>query len=554
MKSTRWLVADFETTSYETYKQEGRTWVWLYAISDPEGNIINHGTNIKSFIKFTRKCYGQTIYFHNLKFDGSFIISYLLESGAVYDENLSSSGLCFRTLIGEMGEFYSIDLKFTRGKIVHFHDSLKLLPFKAEKIAKDFDLPVRKGKIDYSNYEVTPEVLDYVFNDVKIIALALSQIKSEGMLRMTTASCAYDNFVKRRKTQYMRMVFPSLDTSFLTTWRQAYRGGRSQVSPLYSNKVLHSVNRFDINSMYPHIMRNLPLPYGEPILINGPSKYRFELYHIRIGFVLKPGHLPSLLRKGSIFSTGDTYYISTNDIEEMYISNIDLTLVKRNYDVYFLEYLPDCYGFYTSNILFTDYVDYWYSKKLIDKGAKKIVDKLMLNSLYGKFGSNVMRQTKIPSLNENLEIQYTLTDETESKHYYLPIAIAIVSHAHKLIDDAIHETGLSNFVYCDTDSVHTLGTLPDSWIHATDLGKFKHEAIEETAKYVRQKCYITKEDGDYHITCAGMTQNIKDNYIKDTPERDIFDNFKTGLKMTGKLLPKRVKGGTVLYETTFEIK
>ena len=35
---------------------------------------------------------------------------------------------------------------------------------------------------------------------------------------------------------------------------------------------------------------------------------------------------------------------------------------------------------------------------------------------------------------------------------------------------------------------------------------------------------------------------------------DAFEQFKKGLVVTGKLLPKRVNGGTILYETTFEIK
>ena len=35
---------------------------------------------------------------------------------------------------------------------------------------------------------------------------------------------------------------------------------------------------------------------------------------------------------------------------------------------------------------------------------------------------------------------------------------------------------------------------------------------------------------------------------------DIFKDFDVGLVVGGKLLPKRVQGGTILYETTFEIK
>ena len=161
---------------------------------------------------------------------------------------------------------------------------------------------------------------------------------------------------------------------------------------------------------------------------------------------------------------------------------------------------------------------------------------------------------KIPIIDEISGIIKLVNSEEESmKHYYLPIAIAVTSYAHLLIDNAIHSTGLSNFVYCDTDSVHTLGTLPDNMVHATQLGKFKLEGIEDKSKYVRQKCYVYEEQGNISITCAGMPDNMKAASI-NIYGQDIFNLFGKGFKMFGKLLPKRVKGGTVLYETTFEIK
>ena len=40
MVSSKWYVADFETTNYEFYEQNGYTKVWLYAICDSDANII----------------------------------------------------------------------------------------------------------------------------------------------------------------------------------------------------------------------------------------------------------------------------------------------------------------------------------------------------------------------------------------------------------------------------------------------------------------------------------------------------------------------------------
>lgn len=552
MVSSKWYVADFETTNYEFYEQNGYTKVWLYAICDSNANVINYGASIEDFFKQVRKMYGKTIYFHNLKFDGSFIISYLLNNGYTYSDNLKEVNKGFSTLIGEMGEFYSITIKFTKNKLLHIYDSLKLLPFKVKKIAEDFGLPILKEKIDYGKYEINEETLSYVFNDVKIVAMALAKIKDEGMNKMTTASCAYNQFTSLKSETFLVNAFPELDDEFLQEWRKAYRGGRSQVNPMYQGDIVHGVKRYDINSMYPYIMHDMKLPYGYPIPCDKINTFDFELYHINIEFELKEKHLPSLLKKCGMYTGDDSYYIESNGVEELWISSIDFNLLKRNYDIYYLEFV-EILGFRTSSFMFFDYIDKWYSKKQVDKGAQKIVDKLMLNSLYGKFGSNNKGYHKIPKLDETGKITYDASEIEDMKKYYLPIAIAITSYAHLLLDNAIQETGIENFVYCDTDSVHTLGSLPLSWVDQKILGKFKLEGIEDKAKYVRQKCYVIKEKEKISITCAGLTDDMKKKAI-DTYKDNIFIEFKSGFKIGGKLLPKQVRGGTVLYETTFEIK
>lgn len=553
MISKTWYVADFETTSYQYYEETGFTHVWLWAICDNNAEIYARGYDIDSFIQCCKKLVGKNIYFHNLKFDGSFIIDYLIRMGYQYYEDLNNCDAGFTTLIGEMGEFYTIELKYSKNRVVHFVDSLKLLPFSVEKIAKDFNLPILKGKIDYNDYTVNDEKIKYIDHDVKIVAMALSQIKEEGMTKLTTASCAYNNFLGMKSESFLIGCFPTLEDNFLKTWRLAYRGGRSQVNPLYKGVILNNVKRFDINSMYPYVMHDMEMPYGNPIKCEQRGQYKFELYHVRISFHLADNHLPSLLKKAALFATEDSYYVESDGIEEIYISSIDYELLERNYVIDYIEFV-EIIGFRTTKLMFFDYIDKWYSKKNIDSGAKKIVDKLMLNCLYGKFGSNHRGCHKIPTLDaETNTVKFINSPEEDMTKYYLPVAIAVTSYAHKLIDDAIYLTGIENFVYCDTDSVHTLGTLPKNLIDNKQLGKFKLEAIEEKSKYVRQKCYITKENNELAITCSGMTKSMKEKAIELFGEA-LFDLFETGFEMSGKLIPKRVPGGSVLYETTFKIK
>jgi len=311
--------------------------------------------------------------------------------------------------------------------------------------------------------------------------------------------------------------------------------------------------------MYPSILRNAFLPYGQPIEITKPNTYKFELYEVNIGFKLKKNHLPSLLKKSSFLSIEGSYYIETDGVENIKISNIDLEVLYRNYDVYYLEYVK-MYGFRTSTSMFKDYVDYWYDKKSTSVGAVREVCKKMLNCLYGKYGSKPEGSHKIPILKDGI-VAFEDSDKEDMKHYYLPVAIAIVSYAHRLLDDGIQATGIRNFVYCDTDSIHTLGSLPSNLVSQKQLGLYKVEAVEEVSKYVRQKCYVTKSNDDitednptgYNIVCAGMPDNLKNKCISETGE-NIMNIFEVGLEVNGKLLPKHVKGGVILYESTFKIK
>ena len=64
------------------------------------------------------------IYFHNLAFDGSFIIDWLLRNGYVWTKEAPGVNQ-FTSLISRMGKFYSITVTFDTGYRVEFRDSYK---------------------------------------------------------------------------------------------------------------------------------------------------------------------------------------------------------------------------------------------------------------------------------------------------------------------------------------------------------------------------------------------------------------------------------------------
>ena len=557
-----WYVADFETTGNNFYIENGYTKVWLYAICDSNSNIVNYGYSIEEFFKWLHDNPNNLIYFHNLKFDGSFILNYLLNNNYEYKPDLKlRDKKGFTTLIGEEGQYYSIKINFSSTKQIVIYDSLKLIPLKVKKIAEAFNLPIKKGEIDYDKYEINDEVLDYVFNDVKIVAYAIKYFKEKNYNKISIGSCSYNDFKSTIKN--FSTLFPKLNREWVNEYRKAYRGGRSQVNPKYANKILNNVKRYDINSMYPYVISRFPMPYGEPILQDDINLHEFEIYKVHIDFTLKAGHLPTLLKNQAMYnSKGDTYYISTDSIEEIYITNIDYQILLRHYDIHYIKF-EKIYGFNTSKYIFRKWVDNYYSLKSQYTGGLKLLYKLILNNLYGKFGSKDKGKKRIPKLTTEDTLILELGKEEELPVYYLPVAMAVTSFSHLLIDNAIIETGVENFVYCDTDSVHTLSDLPNEFIDNKELGKFKLEGIETISKYIRQKCYCYKDNEGYTITCAGMTDGIKDYLIRMYKD-DVFNVFNIGLCVDSnsedikpnelKLRPKQVIGGTILVPTQFSLQ
>jgi hypothetical protein len=150
-----YYIADFETTvpdlDNETIETlNTRVWGWgICELNSPSSFM--YGTEISEFIDWCSKT-KRHVYFHNLKFDGKFIIDFLLRSGYVYDETRKTDK-SFTCLISEYGQFYSIEIVFKvydKDRIsTTFYDSSKKIPLSVSKIAKSFNLDIAKGSIDY---------------------------------------------------------------------------------------------------------------------------------------------------------------------------------------------------------------------------------------------------------------------------------------------------------------------------------------------------------------------------------------------------------------------
>lgn len=591
--------SDFETTTEKVNNKE--SWVWLWGCCDINDlNKCYYGNNIKSFIDFCIENKQTKHYFHNLKFDGIFIIDYLFrELGfKCLNPDEKPQPKSFRCLINNMNVFYMIEIYFdykSRGKEWNkatIYDSLKILPFSVDKIANDFNLPINKLHIDYDlyrskNHNPTKEELDYITHDIKIVAMALKNLFDIGDTRMTASGNALANFKstltesKSKKVieKKYRKLYPVLDKEIDDDIRKAYRGGYVYVNPNYQGKVLSNLLVYDKNSMYPSHMRYQWLPYGNPKFFEGEyqGKSRFYIQHLYARFKVKKGMVPTIqVKKGAYFngteyitdSTVDKKGQPIEDMIELFLSNLDLKLFLSHYDIIDIEYING-WEFKTNKGVFNEFIDTNYKIKCTSKGAVKLSSKLRMNSSYGKFASSTDVTGKIVKFEYSDKYQCEIVkfarpvDENgeEYKIYkdaeYTALGVAITSYARYDLITKIDKLGgispESTFVYCDTDSLHILDKGQDlSFIPKDDvkLNYWKNESVVTKAKFLRAKTYVeeikTANGISLNVKCAGMPKNIKETVT--------FDNFKIGFQSGHKLKPQIVPGGVLLIDTPFEIK
>lgn len=556
--------ADYETTTRE---DDCRVWAWGIAdIRKPDKVIF--GTDISSFMEFVSGLQG-TIYFHNVKFDGSFIIDWLFRNGYRWTNERKLGEREFSTLISDMGVFYNIKVRMEdyRSGVKHtltFQDSLKIIPMALEEMPKAFGLEERKLDLEYTKdrpvgWELTEDEKSYLKNDVVILSKALHFMLNHGEVKMTSGANALADYKRRVDKDDWKRWFPKLDKLTYNDIKKSYKGGYTYLNPAYRSKEVKEGLVYDVNSMYPWAMHYCKLPFGQPIYYRGKyqesSIYSLYVQHILCEFKLKPGRYPSIQIKGN-FRYAETEYL-TESVEptDLVLTSVDLELFFHNYDVNVIEW---CDGYMMKGQIgmFDDYIDYWYNEKNKAKQEGNpgllTIAKLKLNALYGKFGARMYGRSKVPYFDEEQDkVRYKLSDEEERNALYLPVATFITSYCRDKIIRTAEACG-ERFIYADTDSVHIDGwDIPEGVdIDEYRLGAFKLEEKFTRAKFLRQKCYleVLGNPGEevLNVKCAGLPKSARGKVT--------WDNFSFGSVFDGKLVPKVVSGGVILREVTFEIK
>lgn len=627
---------DFET--YVPKNDEDFTYVWSAAFVPlyEEGDNVRIVGSVEEFLNIfltdNNKTTQHTLYFHNLKFDGSFIVDYLLKHGYTHSRENPLQDYQFEAIISDMGSWYAISIKSPTTYIT-IRDSLKLLPFSLKQIAIDFELQHQKTTMNYFNKtslnDCNEADIEYIKEDVLVLREALEGILSSNLRGITIGSlCMKDykiRFNKKFGKNMWSVIFPQLDQQLPngldedTFVRKTYRGG---VCYAYRTGEYKNGQTYDKVSMYPGVMKKYKLPYGSGHYFQSYIPF-YEMYdasfdksydlfnldwntihngdyfwfvHIRCNFDLKPNHLPTIqIKNNPLYFSND--YLTTSRVDfngkkykhyikdgnivptsvELYLSMYDLELLLKHYDVSDFEIIDGIY-YQARDDMFSMYIKYWANIKKSSTGALRQFAKLMLNNLYGKLSTNPKRFMKVPYLDNEI-VKYKIEENySDSVHIACGSAITACARYELLTTAQMNEPYV---LYMDTDSIHMTKENDNQVLKTTlskigkEIGDWDKESDWDYGYFVRAKTYaehITEKD-KWTVKGCGCPPRSKNLFLEcvDGIER-VFDKNKTeidwvnehklkytlkdftyGLSIPGKLLPKIVKGGTVLIDSFFTI-
>lgn len=354
----RYFMGDFETT---VYKGQVNTEVWASALVELFSDKVTILHSIAETFDYlvSLNC-NVVVYYHNLKFDGAFWLSYLLvdkkftqaydkigdkETNVKWKQQFKMFNNTFKYSISDRGMWYSIIVK-VKNHFIEIRDSLKLLPFSVKRIGESFGTKHKKLDMEYTGFryagcDITKEEQEYIANDVLVVKEALEIMFKQGHNKLTIGSCCLEEYKKIcRSSLEIQLdydeMFPNLYDFKIDKqehkynnagdWlRKSYRGGWCYLVKGKENKIKTNGTTADVNSLYPSMMSSKSgnkYPIGLPKFWSGnfiPEEALKEnmYYFVRIKtrFYIKDNYLPFIQVKG------DLKYKGTESLEDSDVYN-----------------------------------------------------------------------------------------------------------------------------------------------------------------------------------------------------------------------------------------
>ncbi len=428
---------------FGTWDIEAANWWDLKLLGVFDGSKYTPFTDVKNFLNnILCKKYDNWHWFAHFggRYDVNFVFDFIRKFPDVYETSFYCSGSMVLRLTIKRGSF-----------VCHLLDSYRLLPASLEKLTTSFDVPHKKGKIDFENIILNQELLEYNESDCRGLFEVITKLYDKVQVQADTYASLSMVYWKKNYLKTNLLHPPEAIKEFI---RKAYHGGRVEV---YKHEGKH-INAFDVNSMYPYCM-TMKVPYllrGKCTNLDTSEDY----YGFARAIVSVPDdmYIPPLpMRLDRLyFPTGTlSGYWSFEEIREA--EHRGCKVIK----------IIEGYSFYT-DYLFVEFVKDLYEWKVSGNETQRTIAKFLLNSLYGKFGQSPEKEMyclernapngATPILDSDGKItEFAKYIKRSNGSHLLPhISAAITSKARlellKVLDN--------KSFYCDTDSVFTTNTMP----------------------------------------------------------------------------------------------
>lgn len=396
---------------------------------------------IEEFNKFVSKKISQTgakvlwLVAHNIVFDNFIVDIWDFFQKKGYEDNfIHAKGMVYLQKLTRYSYKFSKkkqDVNKKVEKTIMLINNGNMFPAKLETIGKTVGF--KKLEVDFEN-STSEEIKIYCRRDVEILLEFWKQWtkfladNKLGNIKYTISAQSMEAFKRRFCKAYIVL---DDDMENLAFERQAYYGGRTEI--FYKGAVKKHIYYYDVNSMYPYVMKNFRYPIEYKFTKLNPSIEQVQ-YYIDAGWLLiaqcymdaKPSNnaYPCRLDNTLLFPTNRFItYLATPEIIEG-LTNGDIVKFGK-------------VSLYRGANIFNDYIDFFYDFRLTLKSqcmyknhrcerlpGLKFKDnhigceaelcnkcqykgneqermvKLFLNSLYGKFGQmqDVWSKTSIEEI------------------------------------------------------------------------------------------------------------------------------------------------------------
>lgn len=319
--------------------------------------------------------------------------------------------------------------------------------------------------------------------------------------------------------------------------KEAYKGGRTEkFKHMFLSDNNTKLHYYDINSSYPYSMtKEMPFKYIKSLSCNLNIDVNddisvivpYNLYEATYKYEGNNKHfIPNLLLRENkqIIAVNECDKVTPHwgcELIEAHNNGCSINIKKVHE--------------YEGKAIFKPYVDYFYTERLTVKGkndALCMFYKLLLNSLYGKFGQKsftksqlcknsnemyrILEKEKGILLNSDIyddiimfEYQ-TEKNEDRSIGKLVRFSSYIAAESRCNLSRFMLDVGHENVYYCDTDSVFTTKKPSSHLVDQEILGKWKEEtkAPIEKAVFIAPKTYYYKTE-NYTIEVIEKKEDIE---------------------------------------------